>query len=50
MGGPLELRLRRTAQFQMLLYRRPTLTKKVNPDSELFRENVDHLNLWRRDE
>jgi hypothetical protein len=34
----------------MLLHRTTTLTKDLNPDSELFREDVDHLNLRLRDE
>jgi hypothetical protein len=35
---------------QMLLYRIPTLAKSLDPDSELFREDVDHLNLRLQDE
>jgi len=42
--------MNRSSQVQMLLYRTPTLTKDSDPDSELFREDVDHLNLRLRDE
>jgi hypothetical protein len=34
----------------MRLYRTPTLAKDLDLISELFREDVDHLNLWLRDE